>query len=182
MICRSSGDLLFPDDPRLSNQYCRIVSDSTGGLGVHDMGSANGTYVDGKLWKNQKVYTFKIGNSLNVGQQAFKSYSYAKKVEATPKEEKGKRRRLVHATFYLGADCERVLPGLAVYVFVEGKNQPSQSPWLNRRMKWSTARRAPLSIYTGNSAPTVKAKITEKQMAIQIRAILLPALTACKSN
>src|SRR4051812_13324492 len=66
VIGRTSGDLLFPEDTKLSNQHCRIVMTASG-LGVHDLGSANGTTVDGQRLAPDKIYTFKTGSQLTIG-------------------------------------------------------------------------------------------------------------------
>lgn len=81
VIGRSSGDLLFPEDTKLSTQHCRIAM-TPSGLGVHDLGSANGTRLEGKKLDADKIYAFKIGNILSVGQQQFKlqEVSIAKRI------------------------------------------------------------------------------------------------------
>lgn len=71
VIGRSSGDIIFGNDAKLSSQHCRIMR-TPQGLGVHDMGSSNGTYVDGIRLHTEKVYVFKSGSLLTAGNQAFK--------------------------------------------------------------------------------------------------------------
>ncbi|MBX3020896.1 MAG: FHA domain-containing protein [Bdellovibrionales bacterium] len=71
VIGRTSGDLLFPNDSKLSNQHCRIVM-TPQGLAIHDMNSANGTTVDGQRLTPETVFTFKAGHTLEIGAQTFK--------------------------------------------------------------------------------------------------------------
>jgi len=71
IVGRSSGDLLFNDDIKMSSQHCRILR-TPQGLGIHDLGSSNGTYVDGIRLNPEKIYMFKPNSLLTAGQQAFK--------------------------------------------------------------------------------------------------------------
>lgn len=68
VIGRTSGDILFANDMKLSHQHCRVVA-TPQGLGIHDLGSANGTFVDGKRLDPEKVYGFKLGATLRAGEQ-----------------------------------------------------------------------------------------------------------------
>jgi pSer/pThr/pTyr-binding forkhead associated (FHA) protein len=88
VIGRNSGDLLFPEDAKLSSQHCRIFFTSSGHLGIQDLSSVNGTIVDGKTLSRDKSYSFKPGNELSVGLQVFRlqEAGYAK-------SKTGRRRR-----------------------------------------------------------------------------------------
>lgn len=81
VIGRSNGDIIFVDDTKMSSQHCRIIR-TPQGLGVYDLGSSNGTIMDGVRLDPEKIYSFKPGSSLFVGQQVFNLMepSYSKKV------------------------------------------------------------------------------------------------------
>lgn len=80
VIGRSGGEIIFADDTQMSSQHCRIFH-TPHGLAVNDLGSSNGTVMDGVLLDPDKNYAFKPGSSLLVGQQVFNlmESSYSKK-------------------------------------------------------------------------------------------------------
>lgn len=179
VIGRSSGDLVFPDDPRLSSQHCRIVM-TTGGLGIHDMGSANGTYVDGKQLEAKQVYSFKVGSSLTVGQQTFKlqEAGYAKKLRSRTKKRRLKKDEGGNAFLYLVALA--ALGGLG-YMFSDYKllkPQAAEAPpvVISPYEMADRETRAAFDLYKKLGAEREAGKLSEKQLAIQIRAVLIPTL------
>lgn len=70
-IGRTSGDLLFADDPALSPQHCHLVLGESG-LTVQDLSTASGTFIDEVKLAVNKPTTFKPGQQLRVGKQVFK--------------------------------------------------------------------------------------------------------------
>ncbi len=60
-----TGDGKLGDDLGLSRRHARIARGASGELTVEDLGSANGTYVNGKRVHGQRV--LKVGDSLRVG-------------------------------------------------------------------------------------------------------------------
>jgi pSer/pThr/pTyr-binding forkhead associated (FHA) protein len=70
IIGRTGGDIVFPEDAKLSPQHCRIFL-SPDGLGVHDLKSGSGTFLDGAALDAKKVYALKVGNLLTAGNQTF---------------------------------------------------------------------------------------------------------------
>jgi pSer/pThr/pTyr-binding forkhead associated (FHA) protein/tRNA A-37 threonylcarbamoyl transferase component Bud32 len=62
----ASGEGRFADDLGLSRRHARIARDSGGRLTVEDLGSANGTFVNGERLDARRV--LKIGDSVRVGE------------------------------------------------------------------------------------------------------------------
>src|SRR5262245_36411529 len=70
VIGRTSGDIVFPDDKRLSSQHCRVMQ-TPQGWAIHDLKSASGTFLDGAQLEAGKVYALKPGSVVTVGAQTF---------------------------------------------------------------------------------------------------------------
>lgn len=71
IIGRKTGHILFPKDERLSDEHCRIYQ-TPNGLHIRDVGSKNGTVVDGRLLSPEKSYPLRDGTMISVGAQVFK--------------------------------------------------------------------------------------------------------------
>lgn len=71
IIGRKTGHILFPKDERLSDEHCRIYQ-TPNGLHIRDLGSKNGTVVDGRLLSPEKSYPLRDGTMISVGAQVFK--------------------------------------------------------------------------------------------------------------
>lgn len=65
-IGRSSGDLLFPDDPFVSGLHARIRK-VRGQLTLEDLGSTNGTFI-----RVRKEMELRPGDTVRVGSQIFR--------------------------------------------------------------------------------------------------------------
>lgn len=91
VIGRSLGHILFAQDERLSAQHCRVFLTSQG-MCVQDLGSANGTVVDGRLLSPQKTYPIRDGTVIAVGNQVFKCVEPSNP-RLKPKNKKSRRRR-----------------------------------------------------------------------------------------
>jgi hypothetical protein len=89
-IGRLSGDIVFPRDPKLSAQHCRLLPTKRG-VGVTDLESANGTFIDGTRLKPGRVFLFKAKSELSVGDQVFSLQSV--NVAVPVRKKKGKRRK-----------------------------------------------------------------------------------------
>ena len=72
VIGRSSGDIVFPRDPRISSQHCRLYFNA-GRIVVEDLDSANGTFLNGEKLNAGQIYTVEGGAILKVGEQEFKA-------------------------------------------------------------------------------------------------------------
>ena len=66
VIGRTNGDILLGDDTAVSTQHCRILK-TPEGLGIHDLGSATGTLVNGIRLEEEKVYALKTGSVVTIG-------------------------------------------------------------------------------------------------------------------
>ncbi len=55
------------DDPYVSNHHCRITEDDNGDLWIEDLGSTNGTYVDGARVYNKR--RIRPGCLVRIGRQ-----------------------------------------------------------------------------------------------------------------
>jgi pSer/pThr/pTyr-binding forkhead associated (FHA) protein/predicted Ser/Thr protein kinase len=60
-----SGDGGLPDDLELSRRHARVARESSGELSIEDLGSANGTFVNGERVRGRR--TLKVGDSIRVG-------------------------------------------------------------------------------------------------------------------
>ncbi len=60
-----SGDGRLSDDVELSRRHARIARDAGGELSIEDLGSANGTFVNGERVRGRQVLT--VGDSVRVG-------------------------------------------------------------------------------------------------------------------
>src|SRR5690348_12668768 len=60
-----TGDGRLSDDPELSRHHARIARDSSGRLTIEDLGSANGTFVNGQPVHERRV--LEPGDSIRVG-------------------------------------------------------------------------------------------------------------------
>jgi len=60
-----SGEGRLGDDPELSRRHARVARDATGQLTIEDLGSANGTFVNGEPVRERRA--LKVGDSVRVG-------------------------------------------------------------------------------------------------------------------
>jgi predicted Ser/Thr protein kinase len=60
-----TGDGRLSDDREASRRHARIVRDATGQLTIEDLGSANGTLVNGELVRGRRA--LKVGDSIRIG-------------------------------------------------------------------------------------------------------------------
>jgi tRNA A-37 threonylcarbamoyl transferase component Bud32 len=60
-----SGDGRLGDDPELSRRHARVARDANGQLTIEDLGSANGTFVNGVPVRERQVLN--VGDSVRVG-------------------------------------------------------------------------------------------------------------------
>lgn len=61
----ATGKGRLGDDPKISRRHARIVRDSRGQLAVEDLGSANGTLVNGEPVSGRRVLT--LGDAIQIG-------------------------------------------------------------------------------------------------------------------
>lgn len=194
VIGRSSGDLLFPDDAKLSAQHCRLLMTDTG-VGVHDLGSGNGTRLEGKTLQREKAYMFKVGNVLEVGEQAFKltEASYARKVRSRRGDRRRNERRaqsrgdgvalvfaglLAIAALYLGTRYYFTSRRPAAAAAADAGVVTLESPFdmVDREV------RAVLDAYRELGAAHAGGSLNEKEVAERIRRSLLPDMTRVQNK
>jgi len=60
-----SGDGRLSDDAELSRRHARVARDASGELGIEDLGSANGTFVNGERVRGRRA--LKVGDSVRIG-------------------------------------------------------------------------------------------------------------------
>jgi pSer/pThr/pTyr-binding forkhead associated (FHA) protein len=60
-----SGDGMLSEDHELSRRHARVARDSSGRLTIEDLGSANGTFVNGERLNNPKE--LRLGDSVRIG-------------------------------------------------------------------------------------------------------------------
>jgi hypothetical protein len=180
VIGRTSGDIVFPADPSVSQRHCRIV-EREDGLILHDLGSANGTTLNGQTLAELKAYPFPPEAVLTVGHQSFqlKSASFAKKVS----RRRSKRR---DGPDYLGA-VVAVLLGVGVAVagtrLVNLRAGRHQAPPLIVQSPYEIVEkevRATFNRYEKMGRDRQYGLLSDKQTATSIRRDLLPDLRAAQ--
>jgi pSer/pThr/pTyr-binding forkhead associated (FHA) protein len=193
VLGRVSGDILFPDDPKVSNQHARILN-TPKGVAVHDLGSSNGTSVDGTKLDPKKVYVFKVGSVIAVGGQQLKlqEVSLAKAVKRASRSRKRKRSRKSKGFFdlqtflalllVLGAGAVMLKNFAGGLIAQLSKNQPKNEEAkvimptpleiVEREM------REAFSEYTELGKANVSQKISDKDLVQSIRQKLLPKLNS----
>lgn len=186
IIGRSSGDILYPEDFKLSPQHCRIFT-TPKGMAVHDLRSAQGTWLDGVKLDPQKMYAFKTGSILGLGEQALKLQepSFTKRV--IPKRSSKRRRKR-------GADSATWLSGLVfassliIFAFYLGEMKQVPAPRTVAQIVTSPYERVDrevqmvLADYKMAAAVYNKGTLQNEEIARQIRSRLLPALSGAQSK
>jgi len=71
-IGRAAGNALRLDDDSVSRAHCSIAIKADGSILISDLGSANGTSVNGKLLKSGETCLLQDGDNIQVGDVAFK--------------------------------------------------------------------------------------------------------------
>jgi pSer/pThr/pTyr-binding forkhead associated (FHA) protein len=66
----ASGEGRLSDDLELSRRHARVARDADGQLTIEDLGSANGTFVDGERVRGRRV--LKVGDSVQIGSTTLK--------------------------------------------------------------------------------------------------------------
>jgi CHASE3 domain sensor protein len=91
IIGRSSGDICFPRDTKLSAQHCE-VRPSELGLAVRDLHSGNGTFIDGKQMPPDRNFLLQVKGELRVGDQQFtmQSVSLTKNIRRRRRKKRSK--------------------------------------------------------------------------------------------
>lgn len=180
VIGRSAGDIVFSEDPKLSSQHCRILR-TPQGLGIHDLGSSNGTYVDGIKLHAEKVYVFKSGSLLTAGEQAFKLQdAHVSKARPVRRKKRSKKKQ--------NWDSLSIMAGIGLiaaalfftHIFL-GKTKKEVevkmeilSPFqlVEKEMK------AAFEDYKELGRAQAAGELSDKAMATNIRKFLLPRLNA----
>ena len=62
---RAEGDGRLGDDPRLSRRHARVTRSASGEVTIEDLGSANGTFVNGERVRERRVLT--VGDVIRIG-------------------------------------------------------------------------------------------------------------------
>lgn len=195
VLGRTSGDILFPDDPKVSTQHARVLK-TPKGVAVHDLGSSNGTSIDGNKLDPKKVYVFKAGSVLSLGSQQLKltEVSLAKAVRRAKSSRRRKRRKsksifdvqtFLALLLVVGAGSimlKSYLPDLRGFipefkVKPQAKEEtpvamPSPMELVEREM------REAFSEYTELGKANVSRKISDKELIQGIRTKLLPKLNS----
>lgn len=78
VIGRGTDANLRLEDPRISRQHAKITIDSKGTAVLEDLGSSNGTFLNGSPIQRQEL---KEGNQLQLGSGAILKFSYQNEVE-----------------------------------------------------------------------------------------------------
>lgn len=71
VIGRSTGDLIFDQDPKLSGKHCLIRPTEEGGFAIYDLKSRTGVYINGTQLPQGKACILKAESEITVGDQTF---------------------------------------------------------------------------------------------------------------
>lgn len=186
VIGRTSGDILFGQDMKMSNQHCRLVM-MPEGLGIHDLNSANGTIVDGVNLANEKVYALRPGSVIQTGAQTFKLTEATFKKRATSKT-RGRRRRRSRQSW-----STPLLAVIAVAVAVLGpslwrefkRREVAPPPPANVESPFEMVQREfrrAIDGYKKLGADAQAGRISDQQMAAAIRREVLPNFKLVQSQ
>ena len=92
MIGRAvSGEGRLADDPELSRRHARVARDADGRLTIEDLGSVNGTFVNGG--RVDGVRTLELGDSIRVGESTIELVAAGAPAPAAPRSAPGPRAR-----------------------------------------------------------------------------------------
>ncbi len=75
-----SGDGRLKDDPKVSRRHARVARDAGGRLTIEDLGSANGTFVNGERMSASQALT--VGDSVQIGSTTLEVTELAPSLEA----------------------------------------------------------------------------------------------------
>jgi pSer/pThr/pTyr-binding forkhead associated (FHA) protein len=182
VIGRAHGDIVFPDDPKLSSQHCRILR-TPQGLGIHDLGSSNGTYVDGVRLDTDKVYALKTSGLISVGEQEFiLQDAHAPRKKSASKKRSGNLRRQG------GSDKMTVMAGLALVAAViyfgqnlwenHARTREPKLEMLSPFQLMENEMKAAFADYKEMGRAKEAGEMSDKGLSSGIRKFLLPRLTA----
>ncbi len=189
IVGRSLGHILFPNDERLSAQHCRIFR-APEGMCVQDLGSANGTVVDGRLLSPQKVYPIREGTLIAVGGQVFKCVEPSNPRNLKPKNKKQKRRQedsgidlspiffmiFLSLIGYVGWKYRHtILPQIQTAL---NPPPPIVSPF---EMVYKDVQEA-FAEYGQTGREFQEGRLTDKQLAAELRKTLIPKFTAAQAK
>lgn len=184
VIGRSLGHILFPNDERLSAQHCRIFRGNDG-MCLQDLGSANGTVVDGRLLSPQKVYPVREGTLIAVGGQVFKCVEPSSPRQLEKNKKKKRRREDTGADLtpvflviflsllgYVGWKYKHlVVPRLQVAI---NPPPPIISPF---EMVYEEVQEA-FGEYRETGKAFQEGRLNNKQLASELRTTVIPKFTA----
>jgi pSer/pThr/pTyr-binding forkhead associated (FHA) protein len=184
IIGRSSGDLLYPEDFKLSPQHCRVFTTPMG-LAVHDLRSAHGTWLDGVKLDPRQVYVFKAGSLLRLGDQILKlqESSFVKRVSSRRSSRPHEKRSTDSSLGFAFILCCLMI--LAYWQRERRQErtprtvaQPVISPYdrVNRELE------TVLDDYKLAASVFNKGTLQDTEIARQIRGRLLPALEGAQSK
>lgn len=184
VIGRSSGDICFTEDARLSSQHCRIVK-TPQGLAVHDLGSHNGTYLDGVRLNPDKMYAFKANSSLSVGDQVFKlqEVNVGRRVIRRKKKKRKKPSKVLDFMMYT-AGLLVIIAAAAFGKMIWDARQTAKDtpklagPILTPFQLVEKEKKAALDEYADLGKQHTAKKISDKELAEYIRQKLIPRLNA----
>lgn len=183
IIGRSSGDIIFNDDIKMSSHHCRIFR-TPQGLGLHDLGSSNGTYLDGIRLNPEKVYVFKPGSSLSVGYQYFKLEELNVTRPATRKRRPKQKPPPLKSFDWVSLFITVLIIGSILYLAHRYQNSISNYVRLPRLQLLSPLNlveiemKAAFTEYANLGRAHTSKKIGDKELAYGIRNNLVPRLTA----
>lgn len=192
VIGRSLGHILFPNDERLSAQHCRVFMGPEG-MCVQDLGSANGTVVDGRLLSPQKAYPIREGTLIAAGGQVFKCAEPQdpKRLKHNPKKKHRRRSDagvdftpLFLAVFlalggYVGYKYRAIIVPMVMSHLQKAIPQPEiVSPF---EMVYKEVQDA-YTEYRDTGRSFQDGKLSNKELAAEIRKTLIPKFTAAQAK
>lgn len=188
IVGRSSGDILFPEDFKLSPQHCRIFTTPLG-LAIHDLRSAHGTWLDGVKLDPQKMYAFKPGSLLKMGDQALRLHepSFTKRVPGKRSPKKKKKRGSDSGLWLSALVFVGCLIVFGFHLSEMNKSQASRAvaqvqPVVSPYERVDRDVQMVLEDYKMAASVFNKGTLQDVEIARQIRSRLLPALAGAQSK
>lgn len=198
VIGRSSGDILFPDDAKVSTQHCRILKTQLG-LAIHDFGSSNGTSLDGVRLDPKKMYALKPGNLITIGTQQIKLQETAPAKLLTRKRgNKNKHRKkkkgglldlptFIALVLVVGAGSIILQPYFANFKFkfpqMEKEADVSSSETVPTPLELvEREMRSVFEEYKELGSGHTLGRISDREVSTQLRTKLIPRLKAARSK
>lgn len=185
VIVGRAGDIPFLSDPKISQRHCRVFHTAAGVM-IQDLGSANGTILDGRILSPEKAYNLKRNSVIKIGGQVLKCMEPTR-----PKNLKLRKRKKARkeSSSFLSNSLILILALAALFIFIERHIKPK-----GRRTPASVARlQTPFEMvdqdiqnifeeYRRIGRAKEAGQLNSKALAQEIRKKLIPGFTSAQEK